>query len=74
MGKFQSVLSKVKQAVQVAKVVLPEVQGAVAIAQAVNSQAKWKYQPRVAAVLRGAQLDLQAVRTALALVKLGDKP
>lgn len=67
--KFNSVVSKLKQAAVVVKAVLPEVQGAVAVAQAVNNQTKWKYQPRVAAVLNGVQLDLLALRSALGVIK-----
>jgi hypothetical protein len=69
MSKFSVLFDKLKQAARVAKVVLPEVQGAVAIAQAVNSKSKWRYQPRVAAVLTGVQLDLLALRTALGVLK-----
>ena len=69
MSKFNKVLGKLKQVASIAKAVLPEVQGAVAIAQAVNNQTKWKYQPRVAAVLSGVQLDLLALRTALGVIK-----
>lgn len=69
MSKFSKYFNKLKQAAVVVKVVLPEVQGVVAVAQALNNQSKWKYQPRVAAVLNGVQLDLLALRTALGVIK-----
>ena len=65
MSKFSKYKNKLKQALQEVNTVVPYIQSVLAVGIMVNQQVPTKYQPRINAVLQGADKDTQALKETL---------